>query len=56
MEEISVGFEPEQKTAGIRATVLMSELPAFFERAFRETAAVLADQGITPSGPPFGKY
>lgn len=56
MTEIKLVDRTEQATAGIRATVPMSELTEFFGRAFAETMRVLRAQGVQPSGPPFGKY
>lgn len=43
-------------TAVIRGVVPMAELPAFFDRAFVELPAVLAAQGIAPTGVPFALY
>lgn len=56
MTDIRVVDVVEQPTAGLRESVLMEELSDFFARAFRETAAVLAAQGVAPVGPPFGRY
>jgi effector-binding domain-containing protein len=40
----------------MRRTVAMSALTEFFAEAFSETMRVLGMRGITPIGPPFGKY
>ncbi|MEZ5266368.1 MAG: GyrI-like domain-containing protein [Acidimicrobiales bacterium] len=42
--------------AVIHAVVPMAQLPAFFDAAFTELAAVLAEQGLTPAGPAFAHY
>ena len=34
----------------------MTGLTEFFGRAFAETLAALTAQGVSPTGPPFGKY
>ncbi|WP_341926629.1 GyrI-like domain-containing protein [Nocardioides psychrotolerans] len=56
MTDICVVDVVEQPTAGVRASVPMSELTEFFGRAFQETMTVLESQGVTPVGPPFGRY
>lgn len=56
MTEISITEHDEQPTAGVRERVPMSELTAFFSRAFQDTMAALQAQGAQPIGPPFGKY
>lgn len=56
MTEVRITEIAEQPTAGIRERVLMSELTAFFARAFTETMTALRAQGLDPVGPPFGKY
>lgn len=56
MSDITITEHGEQPTAGIREKVLMTELTEFFGRAFQETMAALAAQGVQPAGPPFGKY
>jgi effector-binding domain-containing protein len=43
-------------TAVIGGVVPMDELPAFFDRAFSTLSAVLATQGVTPTGPAFARY
>lgn len=45
-----------RSTAVIRASVPVAEIVGFFDGAFGELAAVLAEQGITPSGPAFSRY
>lgn len=54
--DIRVVEHPMQLTAGMRATVPMDGLTAFFTEAFAKTMSALEAQGIQPSGPPFGKY
>ena len=56
MTEIDIAEHAEQLTAGIREQVPIDRLTEFFSRAFGETMAVLRDQGVYPTGPPFGKY
>lgn len=46
----------EQPAAVVRATLPVAELPGFFGRAFEAVLAVLAAQGVGPTGPPFGSY
>jgi len=43
-------------TAVVRATIPMSELRGFFDRAFSTLPAVLVEQGITALGPAFALY
>lgn len=40
----------------VRGDVSPEGLPAFLGGAFEEVAAVLARQGMSPTGPPFGRY
>lgn len=56
MNGIRIIEHDEQLTAGVRETVPMDQLTAFFSRAFAETMAVVTAQGTRPVGPPFGKY
>lgn len=46
----------ETATAVVHGVVPTSELPAFFDRAFRALGAFLSERGVTPSGPPFARY
>ena len=43
-------------TAGVRATVPMSELTAFFDRAFHEVMEAVQAQEAAITGPPFAIY
>lgn len=56
MTDIAVVQHSEQPTAVLHERVPLADLPAFFARAFQETAAELQVQGRHPAGPPFGKY
>jgi effector-binding domain-containing protein len=56
MADIQVIHHDEQPTAGIREQVPIGELTTFFGRAFRDTMAYLQSRGVSPVGPPFGKY
>jgi len=56
MTGVSIVDHVAQPTAGVRQRVLMSELSAFFARAFGATLAVVTAQGAQVAGPPFGKY
>lgn len=46
----------ETTTAVIHGVVPMSEIAGFFDRSFSELPKVLAEQGITPTGPAFARY
>lgn len=50
-----VMLEP-QPAAVVRARVAVDELPAFLGSAFGEVIRTLTEQGLTPAGPPFGRY
>jgi hypothetical protein len=43
-------------TAAIHGTVPVTDLVSFFDRSLAELAAVLDEQGITPTGPAFARY
>jgi effector-binding domain-containing protein len=43
-------------TAVIGGVVPTTDLPGFFDQAFSELGATLADQGIEPTGPAFARY
>lgn len=47
---------PAAATAVIAGVVPMDEIPGFFDRAFAELAATLADQQLSPAGPAFALY
>lgn len=51
-----VAEQPEQPTAVVTGTVALSELRAFFDRAFGELGRVMAGGGVEPSGPPLALY
>ncbi|HET9732195.1 MAG TPA: GyrI-like domain-containing protein [Acidimicrobiales bacterium] len=58
MTELSpeiVELEPQEAIA-VRGEVAFDELPAFFERAFRESAEAASASGVDIVGPPFGFY
>jgi effector-binding domain-containing protein len=50
-----VELEPQEAVA-VRGEVAFTELPAFFERAFREAAEAANASGVAIIGPPFGFY
>jgi effector-binding domain-containing protein len=56
MTNIRITEHPEQATAAVREQVPMAELTEFFARAFQDTMTALQDQGVHPTGAPFGKY
>jgi effector-binding domain-containing protein len=56
MVEIELVELPEQPTAALHDDVPMTELPAFFDRAFHTVAEALQAQGAAPAGPPFAHY
>ena len=43
-------------TAVVHGVVPMTDIVGFFDRSFTELAAVLGEQGITPTGPAFARY
>jgi effector-binding domain-containing protein len=47
---------PVQPAAVVRARVAVNRIPAFLARAYADVLAVLAAQGLRPSGPPFARY
>jgi effector-binding domain-containing protein len=50
-------FEREpQPTAVVRATIPVSQIPAFLGRAYVEVMQALRVHGIAPAGPPFAYY
>ena len=56
MLDVKLEDRPIQRTAAMRASVPVSELPAFFDRAFPTVLATLQRQGLQPAGEPFGYY
>ncbi|MEX5299355.1 GyrI-like domain-containing protein [Kocuria sp. CPCC 205292] len=48
--------QQEQSTAVVTGTVAMSELRAFFDRAFDDLRRAIADGAFVPSGPPMAVY
>ena len=56
MYEISTEQRSEQTSAVVRQRVGMNELDSVLASAFAEVGSVLAAQGLTPAGPPFGEY
>lgn len=46
----------ESTTAVVHGVVPMAEIAQFFDRSFGELGKVLGEQGITPTGPAFGRY
>lgn len=44
------------EAAAVRSTIPMTEITGFFDRSFAMLAAVLAEQGRTPSGPAYARY
>ncbi len=51
----TVELEPQEAIA-VRGEVPVTDLPAFFERAFNEAAEAANACGIAITGPPFGFY
>lgn len=56
MIDVEVRAIESQTAAVVRGTVPMSELSAFFERAFHAVMAAAAAQEVEITGPPFGYY
>lgn len=56
MAEIVQSTEPERTAAVVRAEVPMTQLTAFFGRAFATVAKEVAEQGRQITGPPFAHY
>ena len=56
MDECRLVELDARDTAVVRATVPLSELPAFFAQAYPAVLTVLATQGVEPTGPPFAWY
>ncbi|HVK29601.1 MAG TPA: GyrI-like domain-containing protein [Nocardioides sp.] len=50
-----VNLEPQEAVA-VHGEVPFAELPAFFERAFRQAAEAARAAGVEIVGPPFGFY
>ncbi|KUG54523.1 hypothetical protein AVL61_17175 [Kocuria rosea subsp. polaris] len=48
--------QQEQSTAVVTGTVSMSDLRAFFDRAFDDLRRAMADGTFEPSGPPMAVY
>jgi effector-binding domain-containing protein len=46
----------EQAVAVVRGDVTVGDIPAFLGRAFGDVLTALSAQGLTPAGPPFGRY
>lgn len=46
----------ELATASVRETVVMADIRDFFDRSFGTLGTVLGEQGVTPTGAPFGLY
>ena len=56
MSEFSLLERAPQPTAVMRATIPVSEIPAFLARAYATVVQVLGAQGIAPIGAPFAYY
>ena len=54
--EIRLATLQSQPVAVVRAHVTRDGIAAFLGNAFAEVMTVLREQGITPTGPPFGRY
>lgn len=55
-EEPTIVELAERTTAVVRGTVPMGELPGFFDSSFGALGAVLAAQGVVPTGAAFALY
>jgi effector-binding domain-containing protein len=47
---------PAQPVAVVRGHTTQEQIPAFLGRVFGEVLEVLAEQGVAPVGPPFGRF
>lgn len=47
---------PSRSSAVVRAHVRTEEISRFVGAAFAEVMSVLGRQGVSPAGPPFGRY
>ncbi len=56
MSEFSLLERAPQPTAVVRATIPVSDIPAFLGRAYQSVVQVLEAQGIAPVGEPFAYY
>lgn len=55
-DDVELRTVPPQAVAVVRGDVSPEDLPTFLGGAFEEVAATLAHQGLSPVGPPFGRY
>lgn len=56
MSEIGMIEVEEQPTVGLRQTIRMEEMTAFFERTFSQVMSTLHAAGVHPTGAPFARY
>jgi effector-binding domain-containing protein len=54
--EVQLANLQRQSTAVVRGHVTKDDIAAFLGAAFEEVMAALSQQGLTPAGPPFGRY
>jgi effector-binding domain-containing protein len=54
--EIELTDLAAQPAAVVHAYVEPPQLPGFFGPAFGDVLAAVAEQGLAPAGPPFGRY
>ena len=54
--DIERGNRQPQEIVGLRETVPVDDLTAFFSRAFSRTMDALASRGVDPVGPPVALY
>jgi effector-binding domain-containing protein len=56
MVDVRIEERSPQPAAALHGEERISELPAFFERAFPAVMAAVTQAGATVAGPPFGYY
>ncbi|MDQ1248327.1 MAG: hypothetical protein QG597_2699 [Actinomycetota bacterium] len=54
--DISIEDISHHHAAVVTATLAVADIGAFMGEAFGEVLAALAEQGLQPVGPPFGRY
>lgn len=56
ISDVELRTLPPQPVAVVRGDVRLEDLPSFLGGAFEEVATTLARQGLSPVGPPLGRY
>jgi effector-binding domain-containing protein len=54
--EVCLANLQRQSTAVVRGHVTQDDIATFLGEAFGEVMTALSQQGLTPAGPPFGRY